>query len=123
MTLNVKRGHGATTISPKAPSEEAKQERIEDLGRVRERFFNTLPEDRFTPEEGTLREAILNYVDRRTARGSAFYENMCEDWRVRNAKYECIPATVSLMLWCEKRMGEEVQFEKAYKGHLITRLQ
>ena len=116
----VTRGHGAATISAKTPSKEAKQERIEDLGSIRDRFFNTLPENRFTPEEGFLREAILNYVDRK---GSALYQNMCEDWHVRNAKYECIPATVSLMLWCEKRMGEEVQFEKAEQGHVITRLQ
>lgn len=89
-----------------------------------ERFFKNLPEDRFTPEEDSLREAILNYIDHRTRSGSACYTTqMCEDPSVKSAKCLCIPPTMSLMLWCDKRMGQELHFEKVKKGHLISRLQ
>ena len=105
----VERGHGEPSLSAKAPSEEEKQERNEDLERMRECFFKNLLEDRFTPEEDTLLEAILNYVERWTGRGFAFYQKMCEDPSVRNVKYTCIPPTISAFY--QKMFVPSAQYE------------
>lgn len=87
----------------------ALRERGEQLEQMREAFFDSLPADEMTPQEGDLRAAIMRFL---------------EDWRQDSAptlsvlgsapdigpcKKALLPKGVSIHSWIDRRIGGEIE--------------
>jgi len=82
---------------------------------TKEQFFADLPDDGFTPEEETLREAVLNFLSaHRGADNPHTLSDCANDAEVKTGRTALIPRgiPVSLKEWVERRIGGEVEFHE-----------
>merc|ERR1712048_1096961 len=78
-----------------------------------EDFFETLPEDQYSSEEETLRIATVDFLEKWysvAGQQPALTENLGMDPAVRDAKKALLPEKMPLRTWCERRMGQDVEF-------------
>merc|ERR1711957_683232 len=80
-------------------------------------FFDSLPDDDFLPEEDALRDALLAFLDvwpnelppRFTEDSNSAMDDSGEpDIIIQMTKEALLPLDLPLHLWCENRMGEEL---------------
>lgn len=97
---------------------------IAGLGNVREDFYSSLPADSFTPEEETLREALLGVLHRlggATGKVKLSQLTRGEDSnQLQRARSKVLPKGAPFHEWVERRMGSEIEMtelEGSASGH------
>jgi len=93
----------------------------EEKAEAAEAFFSQLPEDAFLPGEQELREAILRSIDSLPP-GKATLATCGSDKGVGEARKSLLPEGVSLLSWCERRMGGEVETMPVSNGQIAIGL-
>lgn len=83
-----------------------------------ERWFTTLPDDEFLPEEEALREALLNYLNRRGQSTAVGVEKARSDDKVGHATKALLPpgCPVDLATWVQRRIGGEIEVSEKRGG-------
>eukprot|EP00429_Kryptoperidinium_foliaceum_P025049 CAMPEP_0176147468 /NCGR_PEP_ID=MMETSP0120_2-20121206/75176_1 /TAXON_ID=160619 /ORGANISM="Kryptoperidinium foliaceum, Strain CCMP 1326" /LENGTH=641 /DNA_ID=CAMNT_0017484085 /DNA_START=81 /DNA_END=2003 /DNA_ORIENTATION=- len=78
---------------------------------AKERFFEALPVDRFTPDEEKLREALLAFLDGWQSREPPTLSNTAGDADVRRSRSAVLPSGGPVLLkdWIDRRMGGELE--------------
>eukprot|EP00928_Gymnodinium_smaydae_P054920 TRINITY_DN38602_c0_g1_i1.p1 TRINITY_DN38602_c0_g1~~TRINITY_DN38602_c0_g1_i1.p1 ORF type:complete len:660 (-),score=125.75 TRINITY_DN38602_c0_g1_i1:215-2050(-) len=72
-------------------------------------FFSHLANDRFSPPESALRDAVLQYVSANKDR--AFLAAIMRDQRVHLARVNFMPEEVSFREWIDRRVGGEIDLQ------------
>jgi len=93
---------------PEAESEGADQ--AVDAEAKSEAFFTSLPPDGFTPEEETLREVLLTWLETFMGSDAPTLIDASANAEIQEAKNMCIPrqSGVSLKSWIDRRIGGEI---------------
>lgn len=85
----------------------------EALAAKKEAFWAALPTDGFSPEEETLREALLTFIDSSTGNKNerATLSTAGSNAQVREAKLAVVPkgCPVTFKEWIEKRVAQEIR--------------
>jgi len=82
-------------------------------------FLESMPEGRFTPEEEDLRRAVLNFLEewQRSHPLSPVRTDVLGQCRaVSQAKSYALPTRLTLKMWCEQRLFDDVEFMKIDGG-------
>jgi len=85
-------------------------------------FLSSLPKATFTQEETNLRQAIFDFIGRWEENEPLLLHHMCASSDVFEARRACMPLRVTLMSWCEQRMGNEIAFEQVESGQVIVKV-
>eukprot|EP00930_Biecheleria_cincta_P008357 TRINITY_DN109778_c0_g1_i1.p1 TRINITY_DN109778_c0_g1~~TRINITY_DN109778_c0_g1_i1.p1 ORF type:complete len:658 (-),score=149.76 TRINITY_DN109778_c0_g1_i1:48-1997(-) len=119
-------GKGAKTnssvVSTKGAGKGAsKESRAAASQIVFDNFFNSLPSDSFTPEEESLRDAILLFMEHWTQDDFPPLSKALLDDNVRECKIAVLPPgnSVSLKDWIEHRLGSELVITRDARGTLV----
>lgn len=88
-----------------------KRDREQSQEEKKEAFFSTLPSDDFTPEEGTLRELIIQVVKGWRGTSPPTLINIGTDPKVNKARSALLPKghPVTLKEWIDRRIGGEIE--------------
>lgn len=89
-------------------------------------FFSSLPEDRLTDEESTLREALLEWLQVWEDKKSGVSPTMSDagqDKALQSLRNLTMPREVPLREWIDRRVGGEVETSRDEKGqyHMMLR--
>merc|ERR1711956_67607 len=84
----------------------------------RSSFFEALPVDSFTPEEETLREALLDYIHKWSGKVPPLLSHAGSDSRIKVLKDRVLPkgTPVNFKEWIDRRIGGEIEFVEAPSG-------
>jgi hypothetical protein len=104
------KGKGKDRAVTKAMKKDAKG------GERRIAFFESLPNDSFSPPEIKLRTAVFEFLARWQLKKKATLADLCNDRAVQTFCGHFIPKVVPLKEWIERRMGAEILFHSDQRG-------
>eukprot|EP00747_Dinoflagellata_sp_TGD_P078705 gnl/TRDRNA2_/TRDRNA2_160194_c0_seq2.p1 gnl/TRDRNA2_/TRDRNA2_160194_c0~~gnl/TRDRNA2_/TRDRNA2_160194_c0_seq2.p1 ORF type:complete len:343 (-),score=42.93 gnl/TRDRNA2_/TRDRNA2_160194_c0_seq2:352-1380(-) len=115
--VDEKEGVGAfMTFVPE--DETAKEERRKSMELYRDQFLADLPSNALTPDEEALRHALHDFLSGWKAELPPTLTQACMDRNVAHAKRTLLPAEVSLNMWCEARLGDEIEMMRTHNNQL-----